>query len=260
MEAFQLRLWDGRIGRWLSPDPYGQYASPYLGMGNNPIGLVDPDGGRTASPDDFYENNITHEVTWIDGTAEIDGYTRLGASYSFSGLDGVTQWGESRFGDVVMWNKDWHNGRGGLYYPLANTLEISRGGSVGDSGFNIESAVNHLNEFALDKSKGKCALYVRQALDAGGVTGLRGHATSYYMSGKLEDRNFEVVSQNINDTDLESGDIAVFLKTKKKPYGHIAMYNGEKWVSDFKQKSFFVHAEYIKSNTYAIYRIHHINK
>jgi hypothetical protein len=45
MEAFQLRLWDGRIGRWLSPDPYGQYASPYLGMGNNPIVMIDPDGG-----------------------------------------------------------------------------------------------------------------------------------------------------------------------------------------------------------------------
>jgi hypothetical protein len=45
MEAFQLRLWDGRIGRWLSPDPYGQYASPYLGMGNNPTVTIDPDGG-----------------------------------------------------------------------------------------------------------------------------------------------------------------------------------------------------------------------
>ncbi|EJL60664.1 RHS repeat-associated core domain-containing protein [Flavobacterium sp. CF136] len=45
MEAFQLRLWDGRIGRWLSPDPYGQHSSPYLGMGNNPIGTIDPDGG-----------------------------------------------------------------------------------------------------------------------------------------------------------------------------------------------------------------------
>jgi hypothetical protein len=50
MEAFQLRLWDGRIGRWLSPDPYGQYASPYLGMGNNPISLTDPDGGSTDCP------------------------------------------------------------------------------------------------------------------------------------------------------------------------------------------------------------------
>ncbi|NVN18051.1 hypothetical protein GUA46_06845 [Muricauda sp. HICW] len=44
-EAFQLRLWDGRIGRWLTTDPYGQYASPYLGMGNDPINGIDPDGG-----------------------------------------------------------------------------------------------------------------------------------------------------------------------------------------------------------------------
>ncbi len=46
MEAFELRLWDSRIGRWLTPDPYGQHASPYLGMGNNPISRIDPDGGE----------------------------------------------------------------------------------------------------------------------------------------------------------------------------------------------------------------------
>ncbi len=45
-EAFELRLWDSRIGRWLTTDPAGQYSSPYLGMGNNPINGVDPDGGK----------------------------------------------------------------------------------------------------------------------------------------------------------------------------------------------------------------------
>lgn len=44
-EAFELRLWDSRIGRWLTTDPARQFASPYLGMGNNPISGVDPDGG-----------------------------------------------------------------------------------------------------------------------------------------------------------------------------------------------------------------------
>ena len=44
-EAFELRLWDGRLGRWMTTDPYNQYHSPYLGMGNNPINIVDPDGG-----------------------------------------------------------------------------------------------------------------------------------------------------------------------------------------------------------------------
>jgi RHS repeat-associated protein len=44
-EAFQLRLWDSRIGRWLTTDPAGEFHSPYLGMGNNPISNIDPDGG-----------------------------------------------------------------------------------------------------------------------------------------------------------------------------------------------------------------------
>lgn len=62
MEAFQLRLWDGRIGRWLSPDPYGQYASPYLGMGNNPISMIDPDGGFAFPERDGYGDGDT----WAD--------------------------------------------------------------------------------------------------------------------------------------------------------------------------------------------------
>ncbi len=43
--AFQLRMYDGRIGRWMTVDPKAQYANPYLGLGNNPFNGVDPDGG-----------------------------------------------------------------------------------------------------------------------------------------------------------------------------------------------------------------------
>ena len=59
MEAFQLRLWDGRIGRWLSPDPYGQHFSPYAGMGNNPVSHIDPDGG--------YETWLGAFFGWVGG-------------------------------------------------------------------------------------------------------------------------------------------------------------------------------------------------
>jgi RHS repeat-associated protein len=45
LHHFELRQWDARIARWNSTDPYGQYFSPYMGMGNNPISGVDPDGG-----------------------------------------------------------------------------------------------------------------------------------------------------------------------------------------------------------------------
>ena len=43
--GFELRQYDAFLGRWTSMDPYGQYASPYLGMGNSPVNGVDPDGG-----------------------------------------------------------------------------------------------------------------------------------------------------------------------------------------------------------------------
>ncbi|UYZ62537.1 RHS repeat-associated core domain-containing protein [Hymenobacter weizhouensis] len=44
-ESFELRLYHSRLGRWMSYDPYGQFASPYVGMGNNPVSSTDPDGG-----------------------------------------------------------------------------------------------------------------------------------------------------------------------------------------------------------------------
>jgi RHS repeat-associated protein len=42
---FELRTYDPQIGRWTTPDPYDEYASPYLGMGNDPINSIDPNGG-----------------------------------------------------------------------------------------------------------------------------------------------------------------------------------------------------------------------
>ncbi|MCL9807668.1 M91 family zinc metallopeptidase [Flavobacterium amniphilum] len=46
MEAFELRLWDGRLGRWLTVDPMKEFHSPYVGMGNNPMKYIDINGGE----------------------------------------------------------------------------------------------------------------------------------------------------------------------------------------------------------------------
>ncbi|WP_131539021.1 RHS repeat domain-containing protein [Pedobacter nototheniae] len=53
---FDLRMYDPAIGRWMSTDPMGQYASPYVGMGNNPVDHVDPDGGEDGpGPEKTYK-------------------------------------------------------------------------------------------------------------------------------------------------------------------------------------------------------------
>ncbi|MEM9930598.1 MAG: RHS repeat-associated core domain-containing protein, partial [Bacteroidota bacterium] len=41
---FHARQYDPYLGRFTSMDPLDQFASPYSGMGNNPVGYIDPDG------------------------------------------------------------------------------------------------------------------------------------------------------------------------------------------------------------------------
>lgn len=42
---FELRQYDPAIGRFMTTDPYEQFDSPYIAMGNNPVVSFDPDGG-----------------------------------------------------------------------------------------------------------------------------------------------------------------------------------------------------------------------
>jgi RHS repeat-associated protein len=46
---FDLRNYDITTGRWIQPDPYAQHWSPYNGMGNDPVSMIDPDGGWSFS-------------------------------------------------------------------------------------------------------------------------------------------------------------------------------------------------------------------
>ena len=82
MEAFELRLWDSRIGRWLTTDPAGEFFSPYLGMGNNPISNIDPDGGCVDC-----DQNAANGSTYTDAAG--NNWTK--------GADG---WGADNFSDI----------------------------------------------------------------------------------------------------------------------------------------------------------------
>jgi RHS repeat-associated protein len=44
LSYFGARYYDARIGRWLVVDPAGQYWSPYVYCGNNPVITIDKDG------------------------------------------------------------------------------------------------------------------------------------------------------------------------------------------------------------------------
>ncbi|SHK07420.1 glycoside hydrolase family 19 protein [Chryseobacterium polytrichastri] len=143
--------------------------------------------------------------------------------------------------------------------PYAKPQQVKKAESkeqkIDKSGsYDIEKAVAHLNKNALPKSNSQCALYVRQAINAGGIYNLSGHAREYYNTDKLVKSGFTKIGTNIESINLEKGDIAAFSGVKGHSYGHIAMWNGSQWVSDFKQKSFWVANQYSVEKKYAIYR------
>ncbi len=47
---FALRNYDAQIGRWVQQDPFQQFASPYVGMGADPVNNTDPSGGVVIDP------------------------------------------------------------------------------------------------------------------------------------------------------------------------------------------------------------------
>ncbi len=105
-EAFELRLWDGRIGRWLTTDPYGQYSSPYLGMGNNPISRIDPNGGSDGGPGDPPTINLDTVVITGHCGSNCGNNTPHIANIDFRSFDpSYPTWTSSFKGNLNDWNE-----------------------------------------------------------------------------------------------------------------------------------------------------------
>ncbi|MEZ5199156.1 MAG: RHS repeat-associated core domain-containing protein [Bacteroidales bacterium] len=64
---FGARMYDPQIGRWHCADPAGQFASPYLAMGNNPINAVDPNGMWIRGSVVDYHNNLNWRMDRYSG-------------------------------------------------------------------------------------------------------------------------------------------------------------------------------------------------
>lgn len=122
--------------------------------------------------------------------------------------------------------------------------------------YDIDKAVATLNKKALDNSSGKCALYVRWALEAGGLNTDGRPTTGYakdYGPFLLKSGFTEVDQTNYAP---KKGDVVVLQNYKGGNIaGHIAMYNGSQWISDFKQRDIWAGSGYRSAKPqYNIYR------
>ncbi len=111
---FELRMYDGKIGRWLNTDPDGQFASPYEGMGNNPVTGIDKTGG-------FWQEL----GNWITGNGWI----------SNAGVDFMQSHPGSQLGD---WTGSRLTGYATVSYPLPSesNAPANQAAGVGFKPFN----------------------------------------------------------------------------------------------------------------------------
>jgi RHS repeat-associated protein len=58
LNNFDLRMYDGKIGRWLSVDPKNVGFTPYNGMGNDPVRSFDKDGGDPFDDYTLTDNGV----------------------------------------------------------------------------------------------------------------------------------------------------------------------------------------------------------
>ncbi len=105
-----------------------------------------------------------------------------------------------------------------------------------NASWDLDKLCSYAVGAAKGASEGRCALYVRRALEAAQVkkmfSGGLGDAKDYISS--LPKIGWKNVGKNISS--FAKGDIAVFPASSSK-FGHVCIWTGSIWVSDFKQKT-----------------------
>ena len=94
-------------------------------------------------------------------------------------------------------------------------------------------AVAYAMKHKVSDSTGYCLRYVRKALQHAGYPNMGGGIVSAYMyatTGHLAKNGFKEIPAN---SPPQLGDVGVTSAPRGKIHGHIAIYNGTKWVSDF---------------------------
>lgn len=119
--------------------------------------------------------------------------------------------------------------------------------------YDAEKAVNYVTEHAARRSQGLCARYVRMALEAGGCNTWGHPLTADAYNDFMESLDFTRIEKK--NYYPKKGDVVVFASVKGHPFGHIAMWNGRQWVSDFRQKGIFVAEAYFKTGNHNYYRM-----
>ena len=106
---------------------------------------------------------------------------------------------------------------------------------------NVYQAAEYITKHAYKNSKDLCARFVANALEYGGFKFQRQNAAyMYHSNGILKGIGYNEISK---PNSFQVGDITVIENNSYYKYGHIALWDGNHWVSDFIQNSEFVYGK-----------------
>lgn len=102
--------------------------------------------------------------------------------------------------------------------------------------WNRDKALKHLRSRASAVSQNRCAEFTRQAIEAGGITLNRTNNAKNF-GASLSRAGFAELPP---DAMLKAGDIVVIQPySEENPVGHMAMFDGSIWISDFRQRAMY---------------------
>jgi hypothetical protein len=120
--------------------------------------------------------------------------------------------------------------------------------------FDKKKAAKYADDNALPVfGNGRCAAAVREALESGGLNTAHHPVAAKDWGTTLIRMGFSTVA-NLKYS-AAVGDVVVFQNVKGHDNGHIELYDGKNWVSDFIQDGFWPSRSYeVQKASYQIYR------
>ena len=119
------------------------------------------------------------------------------------------------------------------YVPSSQGSETNTG-----MGNPMLNAMRYAKKHAKTESSGYCARYVANALEYAGIKFQRQpSAYMYHSNGILKKAGFGLVSTSMSGYSPQPGDVCVIGRFNNHKHGHICIYDGKNWISDFVQRT-----------------------
>jgi hypothetical protein len=123
------------------------------------------------------------------------------------------------------------------------------------ASLNKSELAQWMDAHALSRSSHHCAMYCRLGMEAAGLS-----TQDRPRSGDAADYGPYLLRHGAQVVPTDGyapqvGDTVVFDKTPQHPYGHIELYDGQRWVSDFMQHNFSPYRDAASTPPFTIYRL-----